>query len=70
MIKIYLQNFYILYLSNLKIGGGGSHEYSHAIHLAIILRKMLLRNKISIRKNIVYKKKFDETTQYTIEKKK
>ena len=66
----WLKNINQSYLSNLKIGGGGSHEYSHAIHLAIILRKMLLRNKISIRKNIVYKKNakifYDSKTQITL----
>ena len=66
----WLKNIKQSYLSNLKIGGGGSHEYSHAIHLAIILSKMLLKNKISIRKNIVYKKKaklfYDSKTKITL----
>lgn len=45
------------YLSNLKIGGGVSHEYSHAIHLFIILKELLFKNNtINFKKKIQFKK--------------
>ncbi len=40
------------YLSNYKIGGGVSHEYSHAIHFLIILKEILFKSK-----NLLFKKK-------------
>ena len=45
------------YLSNYKVGGGVSHEYSHAIHLLIILKEILFRkNTPNFKKDISFKK--------------
>ena len=45
------------YLSNFKIGGGVSHEYSHAIHLFIILKELLFKNNTTnFKKKIQFKK--------------
>jgi len=53
----WIKNLKQSYLSNLKKGGGGCHEYSHALHLALILKKILFKEKkISMNKNIIYKK--------------
>ena len=45
------------YLSNINEGGGGCHEYSHAIHLALILKNILFKNKTQVCKDMVYKKR-------------
>jgi len=45
------------YLSSLNEGGGGCHEYSHAVHLALILKNILFKNETKIHQNITYKKK-------------
>jgi len=61
------------YLSNLNKGGGGCHEYSHAVHLAIIFKNILFKNKIQISQSIVYKKKknlyYDSVAQITFKDK-
>ena len=45
------------YLSNLKDGGGVSHEYSHALHFFIILREIIFKDeKPKFSKKIFYKK--------------
>lgn len=45
------------YLSNINLGGGGCHEYSHAIHLGIILKKIIFNNlKFRLSKKIKFKK--------------
>ena len=45
------------YLSNYNIGGGVSHEYSHAIHLFIILKEFLFKkNTPNFKKKITFKK--------------
>ena len=40
------------YLSNIKEGGGVSHEYSHAIHLFLIIKSIIFKDS----KTIFYKK--------------
>ncbi len=46
------------YLSNFKKGGGVSHEYSHAIHLFLILKEILFKNKkIKFEKKMKFLKK-------------
>ena len=61
------------YLSNLNEGGGGCHEYSHAVHLALIFKNILFKNKTEIYQNIVYKKKeniyYDSKAQITFKNK-
>jgi predicted dehydrogenase len=63
----WIKNLKQSYLSNLRKGGGACHEYSHAVHLAVIFKKILFKNKIKIIKNIVYIKKnnsfYDSITQ-------
>ncbi len=45
------------YLSNVKIGGGVAHEYSHALHIFLILKMMLFKNENpKFLKKISYKK--------------
>ena len=39
----WIKNIKESYLSNLKRGGGGLQEYSHAIHLAVLLKKILFK---------------------------
>ena len=61
------------YLSNLNEGGGGCHEYSHAVHLALIFKNILFKNKTQICQDIVYKKKgslyYDSAAQITFKDK-
>ena len=46
------------YLAKTKNGGGVSHEYSHALHLLILLREALFQNKkIQLKKKVIFKKK-------------
>ncbi len=42
------------YLSNLNEGGGGCHEYSHAIHLGIIFRDIIFSEKFKLSSKIEY----------------
>jgi len=54
----WLKNIKQSYLSDLKSGGGGCQEYSHAIHLAVTLKKVLfVKNKFELSKNINFKSK-------------
>ena len=48
------------YLAKTKNGGGVSHEYSHAIHLFVLLNEVLFQNKkIEFKKKIVFKRQKD-----------
>ena len=52
------------YLSKLKIGGGGIQEYSHAIHLAVIFKNMMFKDKFELKKKILFNKKEKEYYDY------
>ncbi len=52
----WIKNLNKSYLSNLNIGGGGIHEYSHAVHLFYLLRsKLLKKKKFLTKKKIEFK---------------
>jgi len=63
----WIKNISSCYLSDINNGGGGAHEYSHAIHLALLFRKELLVNTTNTTYNINYKKinnsKYDSKTR-------
>jgi len=57
------------YLSNLKLGGGGLHEYSHALHLLMNFKNLYFRKKnFFYMKKIIFNKKFnfDEKTDLSL----
>jgi len=52
----WIQNLANSYLSNIKIGGGGIHEYSHALHLALSIKSLIFKeSKMRIFSQIYYK---------------
>ena len=42
------------YLSKLTEGGGGCHEYSHALHLALLLRNIIFKGDGKLTSKIIY----------------
>ncbi len=56
----WIKNLKDSYLSTLKKGGGGIQEYSHAIHLAVLFKNIMFKDKFSIEKNILINKRKNE----------
>ena len=62
------------YLSNIKEGGGGCHEYSHAIHLGLMFRDIIFSKKGRLSSKIKYIDKkniyYDSIAQLSFKEKK
>ena len=52
----WIKNLNDCYLSNISDGGGGAHEYSHAIHMALVLKNFIFKKPLSMTYDLTYKK--------------
>ena len=52
----WIKNLNDCYLSDISDGGGGAHEYSHAIHMALVLKNFIFKKPLSMTYDLTYKK--------------
>ena len=52
----WIKNLSDCYLADVNNGGGGSHEYSHAIHLMVLLKDIIFSDVPNLKSDIRYKK--------------